>query len=66
MSDAIQFNGRVIRETEDAILFRHDDWDPDGSDDTWLPKSQIGIITDVGDQVLIDMPEWLAVKKDMY
>lgn len=65
MSDAIQFTGRVIRETEDAILFRADDWQPDGSDDTWLPKSQIGIIHDVGDQVLIDMPDWLALKKEM-
>ena len=65
MSDATTFNGRVIRETEAAILFRAEDWQEDGSDDTWLPKSQIGIIHDVGDQVVIDMPEWLAVKKEM-
>lgn len=66
MSEAIQFTGRIIRETEDAILFRHEDWQSDGSDDTWLPKSQVGIICDVGGQVRIDMPEWLAVKKDMF
>jgi len=66
MSEAVEFHGRVIRETEDAILFRADDWQEDGSDDTWLPKSIIGIIHDVGDRVLIDMPEWLAVKKEMF
>ncbi|TSA08027.1 MAG: hypothetical protein D4R73_09225 [Deltaproteobacteria bacterium] len=65
MSEAIQFTGRVIRETDMAILFRADDWQPDGSDDTWLPKSQIAIIHGEGDAVQIELPEWLADDKEM-
>jgi hypothetical protein len=65
MSEAVEFHGRVIRETEDAILFRADDWQEDGSDDTWLPKSQISIVHEKDAEVEIEIPEWLADDKEM-
>lgn len=65
MADDIQFIGKIIKQTDMAILFRADDWQPDGSDDTWLPKSQIAVIHGEGDAVMIEMPEWLADDKEM-
>lgn len=65
MPEDITFTGRIIKQTEMAILFRADDWQPDGSDDTWLPKSQIAVIHGAGDAVQIELPEWLADKKEM-
>lgn len=65
MDDDITFKGRIIRQTDMAILFRADDWQPDGSDDTWLPKSQIAIIHGEGDAIHIELPKWLADDKEM-
>jgi len=61
----VDFKGRIIRETSMAILFRLNDWQPDGSDDTWLPKSQIAVIHGVGGEVQITIPKWLAEDKEM-
>lgn len=65
MADDITFTGKIIRQTDMAIMFRADDWQPDGSDDTWLPKSQIAVVHRQGDTVQIEIPEWLADDKDM-
>ena len=65
MPDDLTFKGRIIRQTDMAILFRADNWQPDGSDDTWLPKSQIAVIHREGDAVQIETPEWLADDKEM-
>jgi hypothetical protein len=65
MPNDLTFKGRIIRQTDMAILFRADDWQEDGSDDTWLPKSQICVIQDVDGKVEIELPEWLADDKEM-
>ena len=63
--DDVDFTGRIIRETDMAILFRANDWQPDGSDDTWLPRSQVAVMHGVDGEVQVTMPEWLAEKKEM-
>jgi len=65
MPDDLTFKGRIIRQTDMAILFRADDWQEDGSDDTWLPKSQTSIVHEKGAEVEIEIPEWLADDKEM-
>jgi hypothetical protein len=66
MPEDLTFTGRIVRQTDMAILFRADDWQSDGSDDTWLPKSQIAVIHRKGDEVEIELPEWLADDKEMF
>jgi hypothetical protein len=65
MPEDIIFTGKIIKQTDMAILFRAHDWQPDGSDDTWLPKSQIAVIHLKGDAIQIELPEWLADDKEM-
>ena len=65
MPDDLTFTGRIIRQTDMAILFRADDWQPDGSDDAWLPKSQIAVIHRTGDKIQVEVPAWLADDKEM-
>ena len=51
--------GEIVKETNDAILLTIDDED----EAVWLPKSQIEYYGDVGDEVEVNIPEWLADEK---
>jgi hypothetical protein len=53
----IEISGSIQNENLLSILFF------DGHISEWLPKSQIEYDGDVGDDVDILMPEWLAYRK---
>lgn len=64
MSDeSVELYVDLIRETAAAILVS------DSGDDVWVPKSQIVNLDDVpsapADDVLIEIPEWLAISKGL-
>jgi hypothetical protein len=59
--------GKVKRETDMAILIQVDG-EPDN--EVWLPKSQIewessGGIYSIGDELEIEIPQWLAEQKGL-
>jgi hypothetical protein len=55
------FEMTFLRETDDAILVE------DNFATYWLPKSQIDYTEDPapGERIDIEIPEWLAEKKDL-
>lgn len=55
----VTVDGMIIWETELAILV------DDGSLEVWLPKSEIHYDGKVGDDVEIELPEWLAYDKEL-
>jgi hypothetical protein len=57
--ELVEAFGKIIAETDLAILI------DDGYDEVWLPKSQINYVGDVGDEVSIELPEWLAEDKGL-
>jgi len=58
--EKVEIYGKILHKTPDAILFH------DGTLKVWLPKSQIdwGEPNKYGD-VLVEMPEWLAIDKEL-
>lgn len=63
-----EYRGYYIAETDMAILFRPTDWEEkDGN--VWLPKSQIeydkSIEYDREDDIVIEIPNWLAEDKEL-
>lgn len=53
----------IKRETDKALLVEHG-----AGPDAWVPKSQILDYSDdyrIGDTIEIELPEWLALEKDM-
>ncbi len=60
-SEPIEIWVELIMITNAAILIN------DGQTEAWLPKSQIEYDDDAepGDTIDIEMPEWLAVEKDL-
>jgi hypothetical protein len=54
MEEMVEFEGEVVRETDMAWLFDFD------GDPVWLPKSQCE-----WDGVIMEVPRWLALKKEM-
>jgi len=56
----IEISGQKKHETDRAILFF------DGKKEIWLPKSQIEDLEERGKGVIIvTIPEWLAVDKEL-
>jgi len=57
----VEIFGAIIRETDMGILFS------DGDREVWLPKSQIIYDEDAGegDDVTVEMPQWLAFDKEL-
>lgn len=54
----IEFSAEIIHETDKAYLLS------DGTDEFWMPKSQIKSERDLGDgNVELEIPEWLAEDK---
>ena len=53
----MEYKGKIIEETELAILIRVDGWTD------WYPKSQIERSVKFGDEIEFDIPEWLAEEK---
>lgn len=61
----VEFQGALIRKTDKAILL-HIDGAPE--EKMWLPLSQIYISSDAeeeGKEVTVEMPQWLAKKKEL-
>lgn len=58
------FYGRIIRETESALLFEVQEGDKEGKQD-WLPASQARISRQTWNMGMdsVDIPTWLAGKK---
>ncbi len=56
-----EFTVEFVRETDLAVLVGYED------DEIWLPKSQIEWVGDAeeGDELRIQVPEWLAEEKEM-
>ena len=61
MSDErVEIFGTIIHETDKAILLN------DGDREVWLPISQISYSGGgVGDDVIVEMEEWLAIDKNL-
>lgn len=63
MSDNVWIEGEVLEETELALKLDA------GGMDVWLPKSQISDYTNEayqqGDLIEVEIPEWLALEKDL-
>lgn len=61
MKDPVEFCVIIRRETDKAFLVQ------DGTKEIWIPKSQIELDQDggVGDTVVVTMPEWLAIEKEL-
>jgi RNase P/RNase MRP subunit p29 len=60
--DLIEISGEILYETDLAILLY------DGETESWIPKSQIEIepkFFELGDMVVVTMPEWLAEDKEL-
>lgn len=49
----------ILRESDRAILVS------DGDVEEWLPKSQLEYEGEVGQTVVVTMPEWLAQEKGL-
>lgn len=49
----------LITETKEAILVS------DGKREAWLPKSQIEYEPDGKGSVMVTLPEWMAVQKEL-
>lgn len=63
-NDDVDIKGVIVRETSMAIHFLPAD-DPDG-DPTWLSRSQIAIVQAKDNYVVVTLPEWLAIKKELW
>jgi len=65
--DTIRLTGRVVRETDKAVLFRqHDPDNTDGAQvpESWWPKSQIEVgLRELGPLDRIYAPRWLVESK---
>jgi len=60
MSDEmVEVFGTIIHVTDKAILLN------DGDKEVWLPISQISYSGGVGDDVIVEMEEWLAIDKNL-
>jgi len=62
MSDEmVEIHGTIIHETEESILLT------DGDSEVWLPLSLIEYDYNcgVGDMVVIEVPEWMAIDKNL-
>ena len=58
--DTVEIFGEIKRETEMAILL------DDGTMKVWLPKSQIEYDEpNKYGQTTVEMPEWLAIEKEI-
>lgn len=58
--------GCILRETDAAILFSDvDDPSDKRARKAWLPKSQIEIDKQRDGSVVVTLPEWLAVEKEL-
>jgi len=55
-SSIVSLFGLVKAETAAAVLLN------DGQYEVWLPKSQIAYYGDIGEECIVEMPEWLALK----
>lgn len=59
--DRVNIACKVVRETNAAILVSVDPLAPE----VWLPKSQIGYDGSFGEDIDIEIPEWLAIDKGL-
>ncbi len=64
MSGQVWIAVEIKHETPDALLVDHG-----MGEDTWVPKSQVLDYSEetyrIGDNIEIELPEWLALKKGM-
>lgn len=58
-TEQIEITVEILRESERAIFVT------DGDVKEWLPKSQLEYEGDVGQTVVVSMPEWLATDKGL-
>ena len=60
IENLIEITAEVKRETDKAFLLSDD-----GESEQWVPKSQLDCSPDpqVGDVIVFEMPEWLAIDK---
>jgi len=57
--DIVDLSGRILRQTDKAILYMPDN----GDEEIWLPKSQLEYFDeDSGD---VSIPQWLAEKHNL-
>lgn len=61
MSKFVDLKGKIINETQDALLFRTDDYDSD----VWIPLSQVERITRWGHEDEVRMTDWIAKQKGL-
>jgi len=66
-AEKTMIEGIVKHETDKAVLIQVDG-DPDN--EVWIPKSQIewestGGLYAIGDEVEMEIPEWLAIEKEL-
>lgn len=59
MTNPTEINLEILRESDRAILVS------DGDVQEWLPKSQLEYDGEVGQTVVVTMPEWLAKEKNL-
>ena len=60
-NEMVEVYGTIIHETNESILLT------DGDIEAWLPLSQISYDAScgVGDEVIVEVPEWLAFEKNL-
>lgn len=63
MAEMVNLRGKISRTTERAILFRAND----AEEACWLPLALVEVSPVEGrsGEVLVDIPEWLAMEKEL-
>jgi hypothetical protein len=57
----VYVDGKIVNETVKSILLQVGPLEPD----IWLPKSEIAYDGEVGDDLTIELPEWLAINNNL-
>ena len=57
--ETVEIYGTIKAETDMAILV------DDGAFEVWLPKSQVEYYGEVGEECIVEVPEWLAYDKEL-
>jgi len=58
-NEMVEIFGTIIHKTDQALLL------DDGDTEIWLPLSQIEYSGDIGDSVVVEIPEWICLEKGL-